>query len=276
MIVFNLALIALGLGSIRARVRYLSLLPVFLFIAYLLANSVGFTSGGRYIAPVDWIVCLFYIAGGFQLVIWLLRGAGFLKTSEQADLQEKPFPIISKKDYIKLLPTLLFILAIGSLLPVSESFTQPRYQTREPEEILVMLEESGLLEQTGFSRQELMDFLAQPNAMIREGRALYPRYYRTGEGEPDRSTYYRFLDYQRLVLTLIGPHNRTPEGVVISGDPPPFSFHAEDVIVLGCWNTTYYAPFLDAVAVFVTSDEGYVYTRSPGAPLRCPLPEPRK
>jgi hypothetical protein len=170
----------------------------------------------------------------------------------------------------------LFIVAVGSLLPLSESFTQPRYQARKPEEILAMLEESGFLQQTGFSHQELTAFLAQPNAMIREGRVLYPRYYRTGEGEPDRSTYYRFLDYQRLVFTLIGPNNPSPEGVVIPGDPPPFSFHAEDVVAIGCWNTTYYAPFLDAVVVFITSEEGYVYTRSPGAPLQCPLPEPRK
>lgn len=275
MIVFNLAMIALGLGSIWGRVRILSLLPVFLFIAYLLANSAGFTSGGRYIAPVDWIVCLFYSAGGLQLVTWVLRAAGFLKSSEQSRLQGTLFPIISKTAYIKLLLTFLFILVVGSLLPLSEAFAKPRYQAREPGEILVILEESGLLQQTGFSRQELTAFLAQPNAMISEGRALYPRYYRTGEGEPDRSTYYRFLDYQRLVLTLIGPDNPMAEGVVIPGDPPPFSFHAEDVIAIGCWNTNYYAPYIDSVAVFVLSGEGYVYTRSPSAPLQCPLPEPR-
>lgn len=184
--------------------------------------------------------------------------------------------VFSKKSAIKLLPAFMFILVVGSLLPFPEFFTALRYQTRTPEEMLAAVDEAGLLEKTGFSRDDLASFLSQPNAMIREGRALYPRYYRTGEGEPDRSTYYRFLDYQRLVFTLIGPNNPTPEGVVIPGDPPPFSFQAEDVVVLGCWNTTYYSPFLDAVVVFVTSGEGYVYTRSPGAPLQCPLTEPAK
>ena len=112
--------------------------------------------------------------------------------------------------------------------------------------------------------------------MIREGRALYPRYYFAGDGEQDRSTYYRYLDYQRLVFTLISPYSNGAEGVVIPGYPPPLSMHTADVIVLGCWNTTYYAPFIDAVVVFVTSGDGYVYTRSPSAPLQCPLPEPKQ
>ena len=276
MILFNFGLISLGMGSMWSRVRRLAVLPILIFLAYLLMNSLGITSGGRYVAPVDWIVYLYYIAGGLQLVAWLLGGAGYLTLDEHISEDEKVIPVFSKESAAKLIPTFVFILAVGSLLPLPEFFVAPRYQTRTPEEILTGVEEVGLLEKAGFSNADLTSFLLQPNAMIREGRVLYPRYYRTGEGEPDRSTYYRFLDYQRLVFTLIGPNNPTPEGVVIPGDPPPFSFHAEDVVVLGCWNTTYYSPYLDAVVVFVTSGEGYVYTRSPGAPLQCPLPEPGK
>jgi hypothetical protein len=266
MIFFNLGLISLGMGSMWSRVRHLS---------YLLMNSLGITSGGRYIAPVDWIVYLYYIAGGMQLIAWVLTSAGYLSQEEQPDSVNEFFPSISRKTVSNLLHTFTSVLLVGSLLPLPELFVQPHYQESEPEEMIARLEVSGFLEKTGFTRHELTIFLAQPNAMIREGRVLYPRYYRAGEGEPDRSTYYRFLDYQRLVFTLIGPNNPTPEGVVIPGDPPPYSFHAEDVIVFGCWNTTYYAPYIDAVAVFVISGDGYVYTRSPGAPLQCPLPEPK-
>ena len=276
MILFNLGLIALGAGSMWRRTKGLTVLPVLIFLSYLFLNSLGITSGGRYIAPVDWIVYLYYIAGGWQLAAWLLGGAGYLTSDDRMAEDDRVMPEFSKKGAIKLLPAFMSILVVGSLLPFPEFFIAPRYQTRTPEEMLSVVDEAGLLEKTGFSRDDLASFLSQPNAMIREGRALYPRYYRTGEGEPDRSTYYRFLDYQRLVFTLIGPNNPIPEGVVIPGDPPPFSFQTEDVVVLGCWNTTYYAPFLDAVVLFVTSGEGYVYTRSPGAPLQCPLPEPGK
>ena len=274
LILLNLVLTSLGVGSIWSRSRALTLLPILVFAAYLFTNSIGLTSGGRYVAPVDWIVYLFYIAGGFQLVSWFLRASGFIGEPESVDTASFTFPALRTEKFSKTLLPIVFILMVGSLLPVSEAFFTPRYQVRSPQEILSQLDESGFLEQTGYSQSELLDFLAQPNAMIREGRALYPRFYPRDEGEPDRSTYYRYLEYPRLVITLIGPYAITAEGVVIPGFAPPISFHAADVVVLGCWNTTYYAPFIDAVMVISTSGDGYVYNRAPESPLECPLQTP--
>ncbi len=110
--------------------------------------------------------------------------------------------------------------------------------------------------------------------MIVEGRALYPRYYRSGDGEPDRSTYYRYLDFSRLVFTVIGPYAVEAQGVVIAGDKPNFEIHTSDVIVLGCWNTTYYAPFIDAIVLFVLGEQNQIYIRNPESNLICPMPEP--
>lgn len=274
MLAFDLALVSLGVGAVWSRRRSLALLPILLFAAYLMTNSIGLTSGGRYVAPVDWIVYLYFMAGGMQLILWFLGAAGFIN-GENLPQENPVFEPPQRKTLSRALPTLVFILGVGALIPLPEILFEPRYAVRPAEETLTLLEEKGLLEQTGFSRDEFLAFLSQPNAFLHEGRALYPRYYRADEGEPDRSTHFRPLEYQRLVFTLIGPYSANSEGVIIPGDLPPFDFHAGDVIVLGCWNTTYYAPFLDAVAVFVTSDEGYAYTRSPGASLACPLPEPR-
>ena len=184
------------------------------------------------------------------------------------------FQDLTKKQSLKTIPALILMLGIGMLLPLSEMFFTPRYQAQSAEDTLSGLEQSGFLEQSGYSREELLEFLSHPNALIRVGRALYPRYYRADEGEPDRSVYYRSLAYQRLVFSLIGPSTPQAQGVVIPGDPPPLSLHAMDVVVLGCWNTTYYAPFIDAVVVFVTSDDGYVYNRTPASPLECPMQIP--
>lgn len=275
LILFNLAMISLGTGSVWARAKRLTLLPIVVLITYLLTNSLGLTSGGRYVAPVDWIVYVFYIAGRLQLVEWFLKAMGINTETVATQEHSESLSLLKRETILILLPSVLFIFAIGTLLPISELFFKPRYQTRQPEEILGRLEETGMLEQTGFSRVELLEFLSQPNAIIREGRALYPRYYPSGDGEQDRSTYYRYLDYQRLVFTLIGPYSVLAEGVVIPGFAPPLSFHATDTVVIGCWNTTYYAPFIDAVVVFSTSGDGYVYNRAPEAPLQCPLPEPK-
>lgn len=274
LIVVNLALISLGVGTFWKRSIILTLLPILIFLTYLLTNSLGFTSGGRYIAPVDWIVYLYFMAGGLQLIIWLLKMAGFNVEGESNYLEKKEFFLVKGNKYISILPTMAAILAVGVLLPLSEMFLKPRYQVREASEILTKLENSGLLEESGYSRDEINRFLSHPDAMMREGRALYPRYYPPGEGEPDRSTYYRYLDYQRLVFTLISPYSPTAEGVVLPGDLPAADFHAADVVVIGCWNTTYYAPFIDPAVVFHTSGEGFVYMRDPSAPLQCPFVEP--
>ncbi|NWF64495.1 MAG: hypothetical protein HXY38_09340 [Chloroflexi bacterium] len=273
--VVNLILVSFGVGSVWGRVKALALLPILVFGTYILTNSLGLTSGGRYIAPVDWIVSLYFMAGGWQVLAWLLRSAGFLLGEETEPLAKTVVPSFASEIFGKSLPTLFFIFFTGCLMPLSEIFFQPRYQVRPPEEILSALETSGLLQQSGYSRDEVMEFLLQPDVRIHEGRVLYPRYYPRGDGEQDRSTFYRYLDYSRLVFTLIGPYTISAEGVVIPGVRPPFTFHSGDAIVIGCWNTAYYAPFLDAVVVFYTSGDGFVYTRSPSAPLQCPLPEPK-
>ena len=134
----------------------------------------------------------------------------------------------------------------------------------------------GLIEHSNFSQEELIAFLAEPGAMIVTGRALYPRYYPAGEGESDLNTHYQNFDFQRLVFTQIGPDSPVVTGVVIPGAPFPegLSLQAADVVVLGCWTPDQYAPLLDAVVVFVTSGDGYVYNRSPESPLHCPLETP--
>lgn len=270
---FNAALISLGVGSVWQRSRALALLPILLFAAYLFTNSIGLTSGGRYIAPVDWIVYFYFMAGWLYVVNWLLQTVGVVTLQEAQALTFTNVPSLKRETIRYSLPTLAFVLLLGMGLPLSEMFQQPRYQVREPEVILTELEQAGLLERSGFSHDELMAFLAQPDVMIREGRVLYPRAYRSGEGEQDRSTDYQPRDFRRLVFMLIGPYAPDPEGVVLPGDAPP-ALHTADVVVIGCKTANYYSYFIDAVIVFVTSGDGQVYSRIPQAPLQCPLPEP--
>lgn len=270
MIISNMALVSIGFGTIWQQSQTRTLLPILIFLAYLATNSLGFTSGGRYIVPVDWIIYVFFAAGGVQLFVWFLNAKIPL-----TDIEAKP-SFFEKIEYSKLVFVILPILLLGTFIPISDALVKPRYQLRTNDEILNVIEAKGLVEKTGYSREELADFLSQPDAIIHEGRALYPRYYPSGDGEQDQTTHYRYLDYQRLVFTLIGPYSENIEGVIIPGLRPSFSMHAEDVVVLGCQNTAYKAPFIDAVVVFVTSGDGYVYTRSPGAPLECPLPEPKQ
>jgi hypothetical protein len=270
----NLFFVSLGIGVGWAKNKWLGIFPLGIFLTYMASNSLAMTSAGRYIVPADWIICFYYILGVFQIMLWILRLVKILpKMSEQVEVKKEAQIF----NYRQTVWALGLVFLLGSLVPISEMLFEKRYEVREPQLILEDVEQNGLLSQSGFSQTELLEFLSQPQAMIVEGRALYPRYYRMGEGEPDRSTYYRYLDFSRLVFTVIGPYSVQAQGVVIAGDKPNFPIHISDVVVLGCWNTTYYAPFIDAVVVFINSEEGsYVYQRLPEHPLQCPLQEPRQ
>lgn len=275
-IVGNLIFVSLGIGLAWSKPKRLGLLPLILFLTYMVSNALALTSAGRYVAPVDWIICFYYLLGIFQIAEWLIRQTKIMRIEpNQVEVKNEAGGGLSIQ-YRGAVFSIIFILGIGSLIPISELLFEKKYQVRESEVIFSELQEKGLLEQSGFSENELSEFLLQPNAKLIEGRALYPRYYLSGAGEPDRSTYYRYLDFSRLVFTVIGPYDVLEQGVVVAGDKPNFEIHTSDVIVLGCWNTTYYAPFVDAVIVFVVSDEeNYIYLRSPQHPLQCPLAEPR-
>lgn len=275
LLIINQALISLGVSSIWGRNRSQVVLPLGIFFSYIFVNSLALTSGGRYIVPVDWIIYIYYVMGAIQLVIWLL---------EKIQIQFEPSPLeiidISSSETLNVdwrkLIALGALLLLGSLLPLSDFISPIRYRAHSKAEILTRLEQEGYLKQSGFTQGDLLKFLSQPDAVIKEGRALYPRYYPVNEGEMDKTTHYMILSYPRLVFTMIGSYKEA-EGVILPSDRTQvFPMHAEDVVVLGCQNTAYKAPFIDAVVVFVTSGDGYVYTRSPGAPLECPLPEPEQ
>lgn len=279
MLIFNAALIAFGAAALWRKNKAKTFLIISVFLAYLATNSLGFTSGGRYIVPVDWIVCIFYVMGALQIFIWFYKHQSVWVDAATTRLRNSNEPSFVKIKLKALAPALFSILLIGALIPASDWIAKPRYEKQTANEILDELERRQMIESSSYTRAALEAFLAQPDAMIRAGRALYPRAYSAGEGEQDRSTYYRYLDYQRLAFTLIGPYSEGALGVgaVMAGLYPPLTLQAQDVVVLGCWNTTYYAPFIDAAIVFITTeDDSDIYIRNPEAPLQCPFAEPQE
>jgi len=270
-LLLNLAVLSLGLGSTWAFSRSRTLMMLSMLSAYFAVNSLGLTSGGRYIAPVDWILCIFFMAGWVQIASWLMIWVG-AAPGEFAAAESDVVLDATRSQWLRGGAMLIAVFAMGSLLPLSEQFFAPRYQVRSVDQVLDALAESGQLQQSGLTAEDLTTFMASPNALMIEGRALYPRYYREGQGEQDLSTYYRWYEYPRLVFTVIGPYSAQFQGVVIAGDRPSISLHTADVIVFGCY-TKDYMSYISGVVVFATSGEGYVYHRLPAAPLKCPLPE---
>ncbi len=268
-IVVNLALVSLGVAAAWNRNKFVGFLPIVIFFAYLLSNALALTSGGRYIVPVDWIVCVYYILGVLQLALWGLRfmNVPVFVEAAQSECIAPPMP-----QYFKILTSLAIVFAIGSLIPIAEMPFEKLYQKRKPVPTLVMLEQKGWLKKADLNFFELKKFMNNPRARIVEGRMLYPRYYRAKKGEAKQNYPYLTLNYSRLAFIAIGPYGRGGVTNVIVANEKRLAFapQAADVIVIGCQDKS----FVDALVVFVLTEPGSAYARLPRVTLLCPLPTP--
>ncbi len=266
----NLALISLGVGATWERNKLIGLLPVGIFLVYILSNALALTSGGRYIAPVDWIMCVYYMAGLFQITLWMLRKAGLdIRFWEHQVQAETEAPILFPIKYSSLISTLVIVFMIGSLVPIAEIPFEKRYEVNTVDDTLAMLEQKGMFQQTGFDKSTLAAFLADPQAQIVIGRVLYPRYYDSGDGETDRHYPYVHLDYPRYVFLVIGPLDIVTQSVIVEGGRSDFITHAADVVVVGCRNELN----MDGLVVFELSDPSHVYIK-PQLEWKCPVRVP--
>jgi hypothetical protein len=119
----------------------------------------------------------------------------------------------------------LIIFAFGSSLPLSEHLLPQRYPPASRETILAHLSASDTLRQTQALAQE-------PGALVLRGRAIYPRYYAAGEGEPlSAKTGYAAMPQARLVFFLLGQTN----SLIVFDLPesPAFFPNTADVTLIG-------------------------------------------
>jgi hypothetical protein len=273
-ITFNLALVALGMGVVWERHKVVSLLPIVVFLFYMLSNALALTSGGRYVAPADWVICLYYILGWLQLAIWGVRLYGLVPTSDTLPPESQTsLPSGFSMSFLRqaMIP-LVVIFALGALVPLAELPFPQRYQSVASDETLDILNQEGWLDRAGLDLKALTDFLANPQAKLLAGRALYPRYYKMGHGEPGLEYPFSTLDFPRVVFLVIGPFGE--EGVIVPAKLPAFFPHTSDVVALGCEQEQYGRKYIDALVVFVLAEPGAVYVRDPGSALQCPLQQP--
>jgi hypothetical protein len=124
------------------------------------------------------------------------------------------------------------------------------------------------MNQLGISHKELSVFLADPQAVILQGRALYARQLEKDQGSPvSVYNFYHPQPYPRTIFTLIGPNGEN-RGIFPALQAAPIA-NASDTIILGCRESDY----IQVWAVLLTSSNLLV-KRTPPAPLTCPLQEP--
>ena len=267
LILINLALLGLGIGSALQTSGRAGVIPLLAFVAFCGINSIGRTSGGRYSAPMDWIV-LFYYAWGVMLVAQAAR-ARFAPVPQSAlETKETGTRAISFQPRTLLkqaLPAFIIMFGLSALLVVWSSSVPARYADDSKDALFEEFVSAGFAERTGYDTDALKGFLQNEQAGIWTGRALYPRYYLAGQGVKILWTAFAERPYPRLVFSLVGPAGN--EFVILPGSLPKIFPNAVDVIVLGCKTDD----SILAVAVVVKTPLPHVYAIPASLTLQCPL-----
>jgi hypothetical protein len=256
----SLVLISIGAAVAWKRFAWLGLLPLFINVGFTLNLALARVSGWRYNLPIDWTVLFYYALGIAQVVFWtllLVRNRGFVAQFLGITSSEKN---VTRSASRRVSPNVGFFLAIllfflvGSSFLIIERLSSPRYTTVTPSDAINAIESTNAVV---LDQQKIIDLIDSGKAKTINGRALYPRYYRAGEGEPDRN----FLlidpmDFERITFYLIGPN---PASVVFRVNSPNIDLpSSSDVLVMRCADSTEAA----AIVVMNTEDGERLYLSS--------------
>ena len=251
----NLALVSLGIAFAWRRFRWLGLAPLFINIGFTLNLALARVSGWRYNLPIDWTVLLYYAIGIAQIAYWILlvMNNSFAKRlitttprkpiSKRAQSSPKTFQIRS------VLVVIITLGLLGSSFFLIEFLSHPRYSRLSNPEATFLIKTSEIQNaELEAEREQLADLLEADLITVLSGRALHPRYYRAGGGEPGREfVLIDPMDFERFTFYLIGPD---PASVVLRVASPDIEFPASsDVVVFRCGNT------LEAAALVVKAGE---------------------
>jgi len=267
-LLLSLFFIGLGMGVVFSRLGVIGLIPLFFFVTYSMSNAVIRISGWRFILPVDWVGLLYYGIGLIQLIYWI--GMFFTNVYLLNKVAKTEQPIQKTTGRVSWKVWLLAgagLLLLGALMPVAELLIPPRYEESNLPSLIYNLQQEGKLSDSKVDVQALNSFLQKEGATAMVGRALYPRFYPAGEGEPGHGwASFTPKDFNRFSFYLIGPN---PQAVILPANSSPAKFqHAEDVLVIGCKKEDY----LEAYYVITLNEPDQMILQSPtreGLPSDC-------
>jgi hypothetical protein len=155
----------------------------------------------------------------------------------------------------------VFIFLLGASMPLAESLVRPRYTPQTTHTQVFELLHSETLQAENPEIPPMLQGFLEHGGEVLQGRALYPRYFPPGEGEPTtKFTVFKARPFSHISFILVGPRNaavQLPAQEQLGLDFP----HAADVLVFGCQREMYF----EALAVFVEPSQQLL--------LRAPLPE---
>lgn len=241
---FYVFLFGLGIAIAFQRHKWLGLFPLALGFIYNAWTALFLSSGERFVIPLDWSILLYQIFGLIGLGALILS---FTKFSDQSasfwtwkldTLQQAPQHLETSSRQ-KIIFTGIFILLLSIFTPFTEFIFPKKYELPTVQAVTQM---------TGI--------VPKDTEIIIYGRAVYPRYYESGEGEPETAKLgYAESKIPRLVFFVIGTQNSL---VVFELETVPEFFpHTADVYLIGTWSDEGY--FSPRVAYVFKDEETAIY-----------------
>jgi hypothetical protein len=223
--------ISLGFSAAWAHRDIVGWIPFILSLFYSFSTAIGRYSGWRLILPADWVIFLYFAIGIGQITIWFFSLYGLPIQPVSSFLQgDSTWQRVRQSPPGTIFPLSSGFLAIGILLIfgmmpiIVEAAVPQRYTQNEPQ---------NLLEEVVVVQKPIAQVLIDGGVVL-QGRALYPRFMKAGEGEPGNGwPAFTSREYDRLGFVLISESGKY--NVILPMDEPPDYFpNASDVIVVGC------------------------------------------
>jgi hypothetical protein len=230
LLIVYLAILAVGFAAAWRHMGWISLTPLAFNVGYALSNGIARFSSWRYNLPVDWVIYFYFAIGIVEVLagLLLLFGAKAERVLPEPPGRPADFDRTLRGSMIGILTVFAFV---GAMPWFAKGIVQPRY-TSTDEQLVARLVSNNQ------PSDEVESFLAQPNAVILEGRLLYPRMYRRGQGISSAHPWaaYAVRDFPRMTFLLLG--NRRYDAIFMTKVAHDFPQGA-DAIMLGCQRDGY-------------------------------------
>jgi hypothetical protein len=228
-LLINLMIIAVGIGVAWKENRWAGLAPLAIHLGYSASVALARISGWRFILPADWIVLMYFAIGLAQITLWTLAYLFRWEPDRRSILHSERVEGAARKSSAVTATAILitmFIVITGATPVLIENLT-PTYFTQQRQ---IEIETVGQMAVANLGS----DLIDNKAVQTFTGRALYPRYYPAGPGEPNAHYWpaYQDFDFGRLGFMLIGPSHKH---FIIPLDLPPAHFpNNVDVWVAAC------------------------------------------
>ena len=146
-------------------------------------------------------------------------------------------------NFYKLVIPVFILLFFGLLIPMTMIKITPQYAFQNRGTLAELLFSDRNWERQPELKQKIEQLLAEDNISILRGEAFYPRFYKSGDGEPGKNPgIYKAESYPRLIFLLISD-NRQDILLPLETSPEYFP-NGSEVIVVGNKSSSTFETFL--------------------------------